>query len=229
MDHGDNRLIIFDLETGGLDPKRHPIIQLAAVAVDADLQPHEAFEVKIQFEARQANRNSLRKNHYAPGVWSKLAVPAKDAAYSFANFLRRHATIPTVAADGTVYRVAQLIAHNAAFDGPFLQAWFEKLGVFLPARRQVLCTLQRAMWLVTEDLCGSVPPKDFKLATLCQYFGVPFHAAAAHEALSDVTATLGLYRAIREVVPANPRNKRIQTDATFCSQISPNGFTGSRW
>jgi DNA polymerase III epsilon subunit-like protein len=196
VDRGDNRLIFFDLETGGLDPKRHPIIQLAAIAVDGELQPLEAFEVKIQFDASRANRNSLRKNHYAAGTWSQLAVPAKDGAYSFANFLRRHATIPTVAADGTVFHLAQMIAHNATFDGPFLQAWFEKLGVFLPARRQVLCTLQRAMWLVSEDRSGRPPPRDFKLATLCQYFGVPFHAADAHEALSDVAATLGLYRAI---------------------------------
>jgi DNA polymerase III epsilon subunit-like protein len=48
--------------------------------------------------------------------------------------------------------------------------------------RQVLCSLQRAMWFFGEANC--VPPKDFKLASLCQYFGVPFHAANAHEALA---------------------------------------------
>jgi exodeoxyribonuclease-1 len=196
MDIGDKRLIFFDLETGGLDPRRHPIIQLAAIAVDCDLQPLEAFEVKIQFDADRVNQNSLRKNHYSKGLWSQAAVSAKDAAYSFSDFLRRHATMPAVAADGTNYHIAQLIAHNASFDGPFLQAWFEKHRVFLPARRQVLCTLQRAMWLVAECSTRHPPPRDFKLATLCRYFGVPFHAADAHEALSDVSATLRLYQAI---------------------------------
>ena len=33
--------------------------------------------------------------------------------------------------------------------------------------------------------------------TLCQYFDVPFHAASAHDAPGDVTATLQLYAAIR--------------------------------
>jgi DNA polymerase III epsilon subunit-like protein len=98
-------------------------------------------------------------------------------------------------AKGDVYFVAQLAAHNAAFDGPFLQSWYERLGVFLPARRQVLCTMQRAIWYFTENP-ATVPPKDFKLATLCEYFGVPFHAAAAHEALADVTATVALCKAI---------------------------------
>lgn len=28
------RLVFIDLETGGLDPQRHPITQIAAIAVD---------------------------------------------------------------------------------------------------------------------------------------------------------------------------------------------------
>ena len=38
----EQRLVFFDLETGGLDPKRNPIIQLAAVAVDSHLEVIEA-------------------------------------------------------------------------------------------------------------------------------------------------------------------------------------------
>ena len=57
------RLIFFDLETGGIDLKRHPIIQLAAVAGDQRLEVLEGFEAKIQFVSRRANSHSLRKNH----------------------------------------------------------------------------------------------------------------------------------------------------------------------
>jgi DNA polymerase III epsilon subunit-like protein len=97
-------------------------------------------------------------------------------------------------ASGSSYTVAQLVAHNADFDASFVQAWYERLGVYLPARRQVLCTLQRSMWFFSEEVCQR--PNDFKLATLCHYFDVPFHAASAHEALADVVATTGLYRAL---------------------------------
>lgn len=187
------RLVFFDLETGGLDPKRHPIIQLGTLAVDAGLEPLEAFEVKVRFDPKRANRNSLRKNHYHAGIWANEAVEPVEAARLFTDFLRRHATAPMVAADGKSYKLAQLVAHNAAFDGQFLQSWYEKLSLFLPAKRQVLCTMQRAMWFFSEEPAQK-PPKDFKLATLCQRFGVPFHAAAAHDALADVTATLALYR-----------------------------------
>jgi len=193
----DSQLVFFDLETAGIDPKRHAIIQVAAIAVGRELEPIEAFEAKIRFDERRANKNSLRKNHYRAGVWAKEAQDEKDAAKAFAEFLRRHASIPQTSSKGEEYRVAQLVAHNAAFDGPFLDAWYARLGVFLPARRLVLCTMQRAMWHVSEHV-PLVPPKDFKLSTLCQYWGVPFHAAAAHEALSDVSATVSLYQVMHQ-------------------------------
>jgi DNA polymerase III epsilon subunit-like protein len=190
----EQRLIFFDLETGGPDPKRHPIIQLAAVAVDEHLDVLEAFEAKIKFDENRANLHSLRKNHFHRGVWAKEACEAKDAAQDFSKFLRRHATVPALSSQGSPYKVAQLVAHNAAFDGPFLIAWFERLRVHLPARRLVLCTMQLAMWhFLSHD---SSPPSNFQLATLCEYFGVSFHAAAAHEALGDATATAKLFEAI---------------------------------
>jgi DNA polymerase III epsilon subunit-like protein len=92
------------------------------------------------------------------------------------------------------FRIARL-AHNAEFDGAFLWNWFDKLDVYLPARRLVLCTMQLAMWHFVTS--GATSPANFQLATLCEHFGVPFHAAAAHEALADVTATVRLFQALR--------------------------------
>lgn len=190
----ERRLVFFDLETGGLDPKRHPIIQLAAVAVDENLQPLEAFEAKINFNARHAKAQSLRKNHYHPGVWANEGRDAKHAAKDFAEFLKRHASIPALSAQGKPYQVAQLVAHNAAFDAPFLTAWYDKLNLYLPARRLVLCTMQLGMWhFLSSD---QSPPANYQLATLCRHLGVPFQAAAAHDALGDVSATVQLFRAL---------------------------------
>jgi DNA polymerase III epsilon subunit-like protein len=196
------RLVFFDLETGGLDPKRHPIIQLAAVAVDEELQVLEAFEAKIIFDTKRANAHSLRKNHYHPGIWAKEARDAKVVAKDFAEFLRRHATVAAVSASGQSYKVAQLVAHNAAFDGPFLTTWFDKLGLYLPARRLVLCTMQLAMW---QFLGGEAQaPSNYQLATLCKHFGLPFHAASAHEALGDVAATVQLFQQLARKRPQMP-------------------------
>src|SRR5207245_32387 len=93
MSNATQRLVYFDLETGGVNPKRHPIIQIAAIAVDHNLEPIEAFEAKVRFEGREANRSSLRKNHYHPGIWAKEAQDPERVARDFAEFLRRHATV----------------------------------------------------------------------------------------------------------------------------------------
>lgn len=196
------RLIFFDLETGGTDLKRHPIIQLAAVAVDHQLEVLEGFEAKIRFDSRRANAHSLRKNHYHPGVWANSAREPKQVARDFAAFLRRHASVPALSSQGESYKVAQLVAHNAAFDSPFLVSWYEKLGIYLPARRLVLCTLQFALWRAL--LGNSQSPPNFQLSTLCDHYGVPFHASKAHDALGDAIATVQLFRALQREDAGTP-------------------------
>lgn len=192
----DTQLVLFDLETGGLEPSR-PIIQIAAIAVDRHLSEREVFEVKIQFDESEACPDALRRIHYRRAEWKRSAVSPKKAAWAFSRFLRKHASVEVLRRDMTSFRVAQLASHNSSFDGPFLTTWYDRLGIFLPASYRVFCTLQRAYWHFQEhpDL---VPPDDFRLATLCEYFGVPLHPNEAHEALADTRAALGLYRAINE-------------------------------
>ncbi|MDZ4821590.1 MAG: 3'-5' exonuclease [Planctomycetota bacterium] len=188
----DERLVFVDLETGGLETWR-PIVQIAAIAVTSSLCEIETIEAKLRFEPRFVDPKSLRKNNYSPERWSREAKSAREVATTFAEFLRRHATVDVTAAGRGGYRVAQLVAHNAAFDGPFLQAWFERMGLFFPGHFRVLCTVQRAVWLFHEHKTLT-PPRDFKLGTLCEYFGVQLRPEEAHDALADVRATVGLYR-----------------------------------
>lgn len=190
----EQKLVFFDIEAAGTDPKRHPIIQLAAIAVDQELEILEAFEAKLKFDPRKAKAHSLRKLNYHPGVWAKEAREPAETAQEFAAFLRRHATVPALSGRGEPYHVAQLVAHNAAFDAPFLTTWFEKSGIYLPARRLVLCTMQLAMW--QHAMSGEPAPANYQLPTRCKHYGVPFHAAAAHDALGDVTATVRLFQAM---------------------------------
>ncbi|MFM9963577.1 MAG: exonuclease domain-containing protein [Planctomycetaceae bacterium] len=189
---GNERLVFVDLETGGLEPSR-PILQIAAVAVTSTLREVEVFEAKLSFDEADASPESLRKNHYSRARWEREGREPRKVAGEFSSFLRRHASVDHPTRDGRVIQVAQIVAHNAAFDGAFLEAWYDRHGMFLPASRRVLCTMQRAIWLFHEDK-SLTPPTDYKLATLCEYFGVRLKAHEAHDALIDVRATVELYR-----------------------------------
>ena len=192
----EEKIIFLDLETCGLDQDRHPVIQIAAVAVDAGLRELETFEIKVRFDEAEANPATLQKNHYCRQLWKRRGVEPLEAAHRFAAFLRRHATVDMFSKEGRRYQVAQLVAHNGErFDGPFLHAWYQRLGVFCPARYMVLCTKQRALWLFDEDK-SLTPPANYKLGTLCEYFGVRLRDSDAHDAFHDVRATVELYRAM---------------------------------
>lgn len=201
-----NRIVFFDVETSGLDPKYHEIIQIAAVAVDADnFDEIATFASKVKFDASLASEDALAVNSYDPGVWQREAVPTLQARGEFDNFLREHATVRMVSKrTGRPYKVAQLAGHNAAtFDMPFLRAWFDRRpSEFLPAAFLVLDTLQLAMWAAQCPLAPIIPagaefrrsvPTNFKLGTLCEYLGVDL-GDDAHDAVNDVRATVAIAR-----------------------------------
>ncbi|MCI0366352.1 MAG: hypothetical protein L0219_21025, partial [Phycisphaerales bacterium] len=105
-----------------------PIIQVAAIAVGHDLEVLETFEAKLKFDQRLADPHSLTNNRYCEETWAAEARSATSVARAFAKFLRRYATFTVTGNGGSSYPVAQLVAHNASFDGPFLRAWFERCG-----------------------------------------------------------------------------------------------------
>lgn len=186
------RLVFFDLETGGLDPRRHPIIQLAAVAVGEQLEELGQFEAKILFDVSRADPQALAMNCYDAAVWKAEGIPAISAVQQFSQFLRPYSDVRMTSQRGVPYVVAQLAGYNAAtFDGPFLQKLYSDCREFMPAAYRVLCVMQRAIWFCHERPATGFP-LDFKLGTVCRHWGVPL--ADAHDALADCRATVALYR-----------------------------------
>ncbi|MCC7335761.1 MAG: 3'-5' exonuclease [Pirellulaceae bacterium] len=207
----DERLVFLDLEVGGEESWR-PIFEIAAIAVDSNLRELETFDVRLKFATHMADPKVLVGSRYATPQWKRRAICATDAGDEFADFLRRHATVDQTSASGRVFQVAQLVAHNADFDRRFLEHWFAHREQFLPASPRMLCTLQRAMWLFHENK-SLTPPLDFKLGTLCEYFGVSLAAKESHQALFDVRATVQLYREMNQAW----KKPRHLAEAQVCS------------
>lgn len=185
-----SKTVVFDVETGGLDPERHAVIQFAAVVVDSNWQEVDSMEVKVRFDPTEADASALEKNRYNADVWEREAKPVAQALSLIDAFLRRHSDMQKVSRAGKPYRVARLCAHNAKFDGDFLAAWFKRAGLFCPAACfEALDTLALARW---SSLRSPSAPRDHKLASLCEWLGVPLEEA--HDALADVRATVEVAR-----------------------------------
>jgi DNA polymerase III alpha subunit (gram-positive type) len=179
-------MIVFDLETGGLDPKIHPVIQFAGIAVDSSWNEVDSLEVKIAFLEGLAEPAALKINSYDREVWAKEAVTSRAACGKIDVFLRRHADVEKSGRWGK-YRVASLCGHNAAqFDSPFLQALFGDR--FCPAAvYEVLDTLHLARWLSRAR--GAIVAGSHTLESCCKMFEVPPEDGGAHDALVDVRMT----------------------------------------
>ena len=187
--------VFFDLETGGLE-MHHPVIQFAGVAINDEWEELEAVEIKILFDEMEADPVALNMNHYDRAIWKAKGMSADYAVFRIGQFIDRHKTLQMISKkNGKVYSVAKMFGHNAAsFDGPRLQKMFKDRDKFLPADPRVRCTVQRALWWFDER--GIKPPDNYKLETLCRYFGVPVPDGEAHDALVDVRLNIQLARAM---------------------------------
>src|SRR5262245_11760994 len=132
----DKKIVFVDVETAGLEIKC-PILQVAAVAVDSQLREIDSFEAKLRFDMRRIRpRYRAKCANYRRTFRSELKAP-RIVTTELARFLCRHATVDTVLAHTANSRVAQLAAHNAGHDGPFLHALFERTRRFLPAHPRI--------------------------------------------------------------------------------------------
>lgn len=183
--------VYFDLETGGVE-MRHPVIQLAAIAVDESLTECGTFEEKIAFKEETADHEALRINHYSAESWKNALSPLATVNL-FNMWLKPFSSVSKMSQRGMPYVIAKLAGFNAVmFDAPRLKALYA--GQFFPCSYQVRDVMQRAFFYFDKHY-DEPQPKDYKLTTLCDYFGIVIDGA--HDALTDVRLTIALAKALR--------------------------------
>jgi DNA polymerase III subunit alpha, Gram-positive type len=105
-------IIITDVETTGLDPRTHEIVEIGAIAVDHDLKELNRFNLKVIPEhIHTAEPEALVINGYDPKLWMN-AGSQFTAAREFRDF----------SMDGI------LGAWNITFEYNFLEALFRRMG-----------------------------------------------------------------------------------------------------
>ncbi len=175
-----HNLAFIDVETTGLLPDVHEIIELGVIL--ARQVPQEgkgpALEILGEFDYKiiperifNADPESLKVNGYTPEKW-KDAKPLKEVMEDFAERTRG----------------ASFVAHNIVMDSAFINRAFERAGVKNLMHYHKIDTISLAFAKLYHD------PKveKFSLRFLCEYFGIKNENA--HTALSDARATFELYQ-----------------------------------
>ncbi len=157
---------VVDVETTGLDPRIHRIIEVGVVVTDARGNVRDEFCTLVRPEGELVEDTRARQVHLIDAGWLKAAPPTSAVLTEVAHRL-----------NGRV-----VVAHNAMFDTEFLQQEFKRCLAYTDhdlGDWTTLCTI---------DLCRAVDiPR--KLDRACFELGVRYEK---HSALGDCHATAQL-------------------------------------
>ncbi len=157
-------IVFLDVETTGLYPSKSEIIEVSAIKFEEGMKPVAAFTTFCK---------------------PKKPIPKEASAVN-------HITDEMVADSPTFSEIAPALSdfikgchkagHNLEFDLKFIYAH----GATLPAGTRFYDTLELAHLTISQ---GNI--WDYKLPTLCSYYGI--HRSNAHRSLSDSYATSKLF------------------------------------
>lgn len=163
----DARFAVLDVETSGLRPRRHRLLQIAVVTTDARGQVVSEWSTYVRPRWWRIARLGPRDVH---GISRSMLRGAPRESEVIAEVAARlHGSVPT--------------AHNAGFDLAFLRRAARRAGVAWPGDRP-LCTLRMSRALDPDR------QQSHRLADLCVRYGV--EPGRAHDALADAGATAGV-------------------------------------
>lgn len=162
------RFVVYDLETTGLDPDRHEIIEIGAIRVNRDSDNHETFQTFVIPTGRINSRITEitgidRKMVQAEGC--SLA----EALSHFRNFVE---DLP-------------LVAFNASFDDAFIAAACRRTETG-PFSNETYCALKMARRAWPEK-------RSYKLTELAKDGNLSLDGE--HRALGDCHRTMIVYAA----------------------------------
>ncbi|MEY4339603.1 MAG: hypothetical protein RLZ14_1453 [Actinomycetota bacterium] len=164
---GTQRFTVVDVETSGLDVRRHRVLQVGLVTVDGNGDVLARWSTlvaprrRLFFRVGPSSLHGIRRRHL------RHAPPLESVMQQLAARLR-----------GT-----QFVAHNAPFDLAFLRQAAAEAHVELPIA-QPLCTLR---------LSRALDPgrtMSHRLGDLCVRYGVSLDRP--HDALADAEATAAI-------------------------------------
>ncbi|MBM3229946.1 3'-5' exonuclease [Candidatus Parvarchaeota archaeon] len=151
-------LVMFDVETNGLNTFHDEIVEIAALVLDKNGE-QERFEEVLYLHPNKINAEAWKVHKIPPEVLEKARKP-QAVLSDFIAFCKDRS----------------LVAHNIKFDFPILNANLIRHGLRPYQNEKVACTF---MYSKDFNLPG-------KLSELAKHYGLHPAASSLHRAMADV-------------------------------------------
>lgn len=177
--------VVVDIETGGFDPTRHAILEIAMVLLGFNavtLAPIERWQRAVSpYQGSRIEAASLKITGIDPHDPDRKSVSEATAVKEMFTQIRK-----CIKAAGC--HRAILVAHNAAFDQQFLAA--------AVTRNQLKRNPFHPFSFIDTASLAAVAYGHTVLSEACARADIPFDANQAHNALYDAERTAELFCAV---------------------------------
>ena len=163
-----SRFAVVDVETSGLEPNKHHILQVGVVVTDGQGAILDRWSSLVGPRSRWFFRVGPRRIHGISRRALRSAPPAREVMLELARRIEG----------------ARFVAHNAPFDLAFLRRAAASTHVELPIHEPV-CTLRLSRALDPQRT------RSHRLTDLCDRYDVTL--VKAHDALADAEATAAVF------------------------------------
>jgi DNA polymerase III subunit alpha, Gram-positive type len=176
MNFSDRAIILTDVETTGLDPRRHEIIDIGAIKIDQNLNVLGRFATKVKPQfLGSADPVALKINGYSPDAWGCAEHPW-TAFHDFHKF-----------SAGEI-----LAGWNVAFEFMFLKDAFQEYQVadIMTSYAHLRIDLPSIAWALIPGL------KKFSLNAVGAHFYIP-PEFEPHTAIGGAEYELEVFRHLK--------------------------------
>ena len=196
------KLFFFDVETTGLDYRKHGIHQLSG-CIDVTGQKVEYFDFRMRpFETDEIEDKALEIAHVTREQIAEYPSPIevkKQLQALMEKYVNKYDKTDKFHIVGY---------NNAFFDNSFLREYWNKTGDKYFGSMFHQNTID-AMVLASEALQDErINLENFKLATVAKYFGVNIDESKLHDARYDIYLTRKVYLSSLEKIYQNVLNSK---------------------
>jgi DNA polymerase-3 subunit epsilon len=186
-----SKILWIDIESTGLDPVKNDIWQLAyIIEIDRKIEHEDTYRIR-PYNIENYSLDALKAARITPEDLEALDYNIADVVFDLKEIWGKY--IDKYDKNDKFV----MAGYNVSFDHDFLYEMFHKAGdryglgswVFWPTR-------DVKTYVADVAIVNGIRFPNFKLATVCERFGIKFDA---HDALEDIRATKKLYEKLVEI------------------------------